>query len=172
MAHLTASVEYSVHSLVCLAASPEAPLSSRDLADFQGISPSPLAEIFPKLEKAGIVRVPDGGRDRYVLAKSPEDITILEIVDAVEGKKRLFECEEIRGRCAIFRKNPPGWATGGLCAIHAAILRAENAMRESLASQTLGDIMQTLGRKIPPEFSFPDETRKWLDERAATLTRK
>jgi len=166
MAHLTVSVEYGVHSLLCLAAFPGAPLSSRDLADLQGIPPSPLAEIFPKLEKAGIVRAPDGMKGGYVLAKSPDEITILEIIDAVEGKKRLFDCQEIRGRCAVFGKNPPGWATGGLCSIHAAILRAEKAMRESLASQTLGDIVQAVGRKAPPEFSFPNEIRNWLDGQA------
>lgn len=172
MAHLTVSVEYGVHSLLCLAAFMGVPLSSRELADLQGIPPDSLAELFRKLEKAGVVRVPDGTEDRYQLAKSPEEITILDIVDAVEGKKRLFECREIRGRCAIFGNSPPGWATGGLCGIHAAILRAETAMRESLASQTLGDIVQTVGRKAPPEFSFPDEIRKWLDGQTAVLSHK
>jgi Rrf2 family protein len=163
MAHLTVNVEYGVHSLVCLAAS-SAALSSRELADLQQIPPDPLAEIFAKFENVGIVR---GVGGEYVLAKSPEEITILDIVDAVEGKKRLFECHDIKGNCAIFGDNPPGWVTGGVCSIHAAILRAEKAMRESLASQTLGDIMQTVGRKAPPEFSFPTEIYKWLEGRAA-----
>jgi DNA-binding IscR family transcriptional regulator len=102
-----------------------------------------------------------------MLAKSPGEITLLEIVDSIEGKKPIFECQDIRGRCAVFDNNPPGWVTGGLCGIHAAILRAEKAMRESLASQTLGDIAQTVGRKAPPEFSFPTEIYKWLEGRAA-----
>ena len=170
MAHLTVDVEYGVHSLLCLAAFPGAPLSGRDLADLQGISATSVVKIFPKLEEAGIVRTVEGTGGGYVLAKPPEEISILAIVDAVEGKKRLFECEDIRGRCAVFGKNPPGWATGGLCSIHAAILRAEKAMRESLASQTLGDIVQAVGRKAPPEFSFPNEIRKWLDGRTVALS--
>jgi len=167
MAHLTVSVEYGVHGLLCSACSPEAPLTSEDLADLQGIPPSELTGIFPKLESAGIVRAAEGEAVRYTLAKPPEEITLLEIIDAIEGKKRIFACQDIRGRCAVFGSNPPGWATGGLCGIHAAILRAEKAMRESLASQTLGDIAQTVGRKAPPEFSFPTEIYKWLEGRAA-----
>ena len=166
MAHLTVNVEYGVHSLVCLAASPVT-LSSRELADLQGIPPDPMAEILPKLEIAGIVRASEGVGGGYVLARSPDEITVMDIVDAVEGKKRLFECQDIKSRCAIFGDSPPSWVTGGVCGIHAAILRAEKAMRESLASQTLGDIMQTIGRKAPAEFSFPDEIRNWLDGQTA-----
>ena len=170
MAHLTVSVEYGIHCLLWLASSPDVPQSSRDLADLQGISPTFLAKIFPKLEKAGIVRASEGARGGYVLARSPADITILQIVDAIEGKKPLFDCQDIRGRCAVFGKRPPAWATSGVCAVHAVMLRAEQAMRQSLASQTLGDIARTFGRTAPPEFS--NEIRDWLAGRVEARTRR
>ncbi len=144
-------MEYGLHCLLWLAGS-TAPLSSRDLAEFQGISPSFVAKIFPKLEKAEIVRASEGVRGGYLLARMPEDIGILEVVDAIEGKKPLFDCQDIRGRCAVFGDRPPGWATAGACAIHAVMLRAERAMRHSLASQTLGDVAHILDRKAPPDF--------------------
>ncbi|GAA4247165.1 RrF2 family transcriptional regulator [Azospirillum formosense] len=62
MAHLTASVEHGIHCLLWLAAAGDAPLSSRHLAELQGISPSFLAKIFPMLEKAGIVTASEGVR--------------------------------------------------------------------------------------------------------------
>lgn len=164
MAHLTVSVEYGIHSLLWLACSSGAPVSSRDLADFQGISPSFVAKIFPKHEKAGIVRASEGVRGGYLLARAPEDISVLDIVDAIEGDKPLFDCQEIRGRCAVFGDRPPGWATAGVCAVHAVMLRAEKAMRNALASQSLADIARTVDRKAPPEFS--GEVQQWLDERA------
>src|SRR5215469_16144769 len=99
MAHLTASVEYGIHCLLLLAGAGDQPASGRDLAEFQGVSPSFVAKIFSRLEKAGIVTASEGIRGGYRLARPPEQITILAIVDAIEGKKPLFECQEIRGRC-------------------------------------------------------------------------
>lgn len=162
MAHLTASVEYGLHCLLWLAGS-ATPLSSRDLAEFQGISPSFVAKIFPKLEKAGIVQALEGVRGGYLLAKTPESISVLDVVDAIEGRKPLFDCQEIRGRCAVFGNRPPGWATAGTCAIHAVMLRAEKAMRDSLASQSLADVAHILDRKAPPDFS--NDVRDWLEDR-------
>ena len=56
MAHITNSVEYGIHCLLWLVDPASGRPSSRDLAEFQGISPSFVAKIFPKLEKAGIVQ--------------------------------------------------------------------------------------------------------------------
>jgi Rrf2 family protein len=73
MAHLTVSVEYAIHCLLWLAGPEREPLSSRDLATLQGISPSFLAKIFPKLEKAGIVTANEGLRGGYRLARGRSD---------------------------------------------------------------------------------------------------
>ena len=124
MAHLTTSVEYGIHCLLWLVGSGDAALSSRDLAELQGVSPSFLAKIFPKLEKAGIVTASEGVRGGYRLGRSAEDISFLQIVDAIEGEKPLFDCQEVRGRCAVFGESPPAWATGGVCAVHAVMLQA------------------------------------------------
>lgn len=163
MAHLTVSVEYGVHCLLWLAGSDGKPLSSRDLADLQGISHSFLAKIFPKLERAGIVHASGGVRGGYLLARAPEDISILQIVDAIEGRKPLFDCQEIRGRCAIFGGAPPDWATGGVCAVHLVMLRAEKAMRDTLASQSLADIGQNVANKAPSQFS--SDVEDWIATR-------
>ncbi len=34
----------------------------------------------------------------------------LAIIDAIEGHKPLFDCQEVRGRCAVFDDSPPDWA--------------------------------------------------------------
>jgi len=170
MAHLTVSVEYGIHCLLWLVNSGDTPVSSRDLADLQGVSHSLLAKIFPKLEKAGIVRAAEGVRGGYVLARPAEEISFLQIVDAIEGQKPLFDCQEIRGRCAVFGATPPDWATGGVCAVHAVMLRAEKAMRETLARQSLAALYEAVGRKAPPEFG--SEIGSWLGARAEGRGRK
>ena len=168
MAHLTVSVEYALHCLLWLGGPGDVPVSSRDLAEFQGISPSFVAKIFPRLEKAGLVAAAEGVRGGYVLARDPEAISVLEVVDAVEGDKPLFDCKDIRGRCPMFGEPPPDWATSGVCAIHALMLRAEKAMRSVLASQSLADIARVVERKAPPEFA--QEVRDWFDGRAEART--
>lgn len=163
MAHITNSVEYGIHCLLWLVDPACGQPSSRDLAQLQGISPSFVAKIFPKLEKAGIVEATAGVRGGYRLAKAPGDISVLDVVDAIEGDKPLFNCQEIRDRCAVFDDEAPAWATQGVCAIHAAMLRAERAMRESLAQETLASLAAVVERKAPA--SFPVEVRGWLSER-------
>ena len=130
----------------------------------QGISPTFLSKIFPKLEKAGIVEASDGIRGGYRLARSPETITVLDVVDAVEGHKPLFDCQEIRGRCALFAGNPPAWSTSGVCGIHAVMLRAEALMREELAKTTLATLSAGfLTKRLPP--TFPAEVKRWFADR-------
>ncbi|MBQ0822618.1 Rrf2 family transcriptional regulator [Microvirga sp. HBU67558] len=162
MAHLTVSVEYGIHCLLWLVDS-DAALSSRDLAELQGISPGFLAKIFPKLEKAGIVAASEGARGGYRLARPAQDITFLEIVDAIEGNKPLFDCQQIRGRCALFKGKPPAWSSNGVCAVHAVMLQAEKAMRDTLASQSLADVHAALGRKAPS--GFLGQVQDWMSDR-------
>lgn len=167
MAHITTSVEYGIHGLLWLVGNDKA-LSSREIAELQGISPSFVAKIFPKLEKAGIVAASEGVRGGYRLARAADAITFLQIVDAIEGDKPLFDCQEVRGRCALFADGVPGWASGGTCAIHAVMLQAEKAMRDALAAQTLGEVAARFSRKAPASF-FAD-FQGWVGDRQTTRT--
>ncbi len=163
MAHLGSSVEYALHCLLWLADPASGQPSSRDLAELQGLSPSFLAKIFPKLEKAGIVTATAGLRGGYRLGRDPGDISVLDVVDAVEGSKPLFDCQEIRGRCAVFGDKPPTWATSGVCGIHAVMLRAEQSMRRELANATLADLAAGVDKKMPK--GFPAEVQVWFEGR-------
>ena len=170
MSHLGSSVEYGLHCLLWLVGPLAEPASSRDLADLQGVSPSFIAKILPKLEKAGIVRASEGVRGGYRLAAAPSEITVLAVVDAIEGKKPLFDCQEIRGRCAVFRGRAPAWSTNGVCAIHAVMLRADQSMRSELGRTTLADLAKTVAYKAPPSFS--GEIRNWLAGRATARSER
>lgn len=170
MAHITTSVEYGIHCLLWLVGNEDRPVSSRDLAELQGVSPSFVAKIFPRLEKAGIVKASEGVRGGYLLARPASTISFLDVVDAIEGEKPLFDCQEVRGRCALFSAKPPGWATAGTCAIHAVMLQAEKAMREALAAQTLESVSNRVVSKTPPDFLAG--INGWIDDRMSERTRK
>ncbi|MCB1746065.1 MAG: Rrf2 family transcriptional regulator [Gammaproteobacteria bacterium] len=164
MAHLTGSVEYALHCLLWLVDA-GTPASSRDLAELQGISPSLLAKILPRLEKAGLVESIGGVSGGYRLARPATAISFLDVVDAIEGDKPLFDCQEIRTRCAVFGERAPAWATRGVCGIHAVMLEAEQAMRGALAARSLADVHAAVARKAPAAFEA--EVRGWLERRHA-----
>ena len=169
MAHFGNSVEYGLHCLLWLVEPLTEPASSRDLAELQGVSASFVAKIFPRLERAGIVRASDGIGGGYLLARAPETINILEIVDSIEGEKPLFDCQDIRGWCALYKDKPRPRAPGSVCAIHAIMLRAEKAMREELGRTTLADLAATVARKFPPSFSA--DVQAWLSARVQARRR-
>jgi Rrf2 family protein len=171
MAHITISVEYGIHCLLFLVGSDGSDgvaMSSRELAELQGISPSFLAKIFPKLEKAGIVMASEGVRGGYKLARPAEQISFLDIIDAIEGEKPLFDCQDVRERCLLFGGDPPGWATRGHCSIHAVMLEAEKAMRDALAERTLAQVGAAFVSKAPE--TFLSEVTAWMGGRAAERT--
>jgi Rrf2 family protein len=143
------------------------PASSRDLAELQGVSPSFVAKIFPRLEKAGIVKASEGVRGGYRLARPAHDITVLDVVDAIEGNKPLFDCQEIRGRCTLYGK-ASGSMTGGVCAIHAVMLRAEQSMRDELARTTMAALAATVESKMPSDF--PATVQNWFSGRMRART--
>jgi Rrf2 family protein len=168
MALYSTSVEYGLHCLLPLCA-PEIHASSQDLAEFQGISPAYLAKLFATLKRAGLVIALEGAGGGYQLARPATEITVLDVVIALEGDKPLFQCNEIRGNCAVFGGQPPAWASKGLCSIHAVMLEAEQQMRKVLASHTLADLAARLENKAPK--TFPAEVTAWFGARRTTRAR-
>ncbi|GBR48038.1 RrF2 family transcriptional regulator [Gluconobacter roseus] len=165
MALYGASTEYILHSLLWLVDNPE-PVSSLDLAELQEIPAAYIAKLLPKLEKAGLLIAAEGLRGGYKLAGPADGISMLAVVDAVEGRKTLFNCQEIRGRCALFDEQPPKWATQGVCGINGVMLRAEQAMRQELAQISLADLARSVRDKAPSPFL--GDAQAWFDERVQT----
>jgi Rrf2 family protein len=165
MSHISTAVEYGLHCLLLLATAEEAvpEASARDLAELQGVPPEYVAKLFTKLSKAGLVRAVEGARGGFALALPPDRITVLAVVDAIDGRKELFACREVRVRCAVFEGAPPRWATQGVCSIHAVMLAAEQSMRAVLAQHTLADIGQRIGAKAPAGFT--SSVVNWLEQR-------
>lgn len=164
MALYGTSVEYALHCLLLLCG-PDVHVSNQDLADFQGISPTYLAKLFANLKRAGLVMALEGAGGGYCLARPAADISVLDVVHALEGNKPLFQCNEIRGNCAVFGGRPPAWANKGLCSIHAVMVQAEHEMKQVLASHSLAALAARLEHKAPK--TFPNEVAAWFAARKA-----
>lgn len=166
MAYITTGVEYGLHCLLYLIDPRDGvrTASVRDLAELQGVPADYVAKLFTKLQKAGLVVAFEGARGGFSLARDARSISVLDVIVAIDGEKSLFECREIRGRCAVFDGKPAAWATRGVCSIHAIMLEGEKRMREVFAARSLADIAAGVASKASPGFG--NEVAKWLTDRA------
>ncbi|WP_420239996.1 RrF2 family transcriptional regulator [Telmatobacter bradus] len=161
-------MEYALHCLLYLVA-PEGErveANVRDLALLQGVSVEYLAKIFTRLSKAGLVTAAEGARGGYALARTAEEISFLDVVHAIDGPKELFECREIRSRCAVFGSEAPAWAISGRCSIHTVMLMAEDRMRMELAEHSLAELAGQVAKKAPTDFAL--QIGSWFDDRKPT----
>jgi len=168
MSYISNAVEYALHCLLYLVNPNDRPggVSTRDLADLQGVSTEYLAKIFTKLHQAGLVVGTEGAGGGFALARAPEKISVLDVIVAIDGKKPLFDCKEVRLRCALFGSTAPRWASRGVCSIHAVMLEAEARMRTVLATHTLASITARVAAKAPASFST--DISAWLAGRPVT----
>ena len=132
-------VEYAIHCLLYMVKLQEdKPVGIRDLATFQGISETYLSKVYAKLSKSGIVKSVPGVKGGYALARSAEEITFWDIIEAVEGKESFFQCAEIRQNNKLVHKtNLPDEYTKCPCLIKVVMLEAEDEMRKYLRTKTL-----------------------------------
>jgi Rrf2 family protein len=164
-----AAAEYALHSLLILAARSE-PVSARDLARFQELPERFLAKIFTRLVKAGLVTAIEGVRGGFTLARSPEQITVKDVLEAADPNRTLFECAEIRRHCALYGEEAPGWSVSGMCRIHLFMKGAEDALLGFLTSKTIADLGREFRQKAPEKFVR--EAESWFLERRIGRTAK
>ncbi|MFE5812301.1 RrF2 family transcriptional regulator [Streptomyces sp. NPDC056479] len=134
-------VEWALHTLLNLDMIGGGPVGSGQLAEAHGLSASYLNKQLQQLARAGLVLSVPGPRGGFHLARPLEDITLLDVVEAIEGDARLFHCTEIRCCGRIGELSPP---PTGMCAVNSAMRRAEEAWHQALAAQSLDEIRTEL----------------------------
>ena len=93
MFKLSRRLDYAILAVSHLAArSARATVSARALAEASRIPPAILANILKDLTHAGIVRSARGVHGGYELAVAPDDLSIGQVVRALEGEVRFVEC--------------------------------------------------------------------------------
>jgi len=106
------------------------------------------------------VRSDLGPRGGYRLARPAMEITLLDVVLAIEGPDPAFRCSEIRQRGPAASSNPRHYLKP--CIVSAAMAKAERAWRRELAAQTLADLAERADHRIPAESKR--RTARWLGE--------
>jgi Rrf2 family protein len=127
---LSAGVECGLHACHLFAELPPGgSLSSGQLAEFFDLPAPYFSKHLQALSKAGIAVASPGPRGGYRLARLADEVTVLEVVEAIEGPAAAFRFLEIRqrGRAAL-----PARTYRHPCAIAAAMGKAEAAWRQEL----------------------------------------
>jgi Rrf2 family protein len=133
-------VEWGLHCLLALAwLEDQAPVATGRLAEIFDLPPEYLKKRLQPLVRAGILSSTPGARGGYALARRPEQITLMDVVAAVEGREDAFRCTEIRQQGAGTLAGAREF--GEPCGVAKAMRRAEMAWRRELAAQTLADLM-------------------------------
>jgi Rrf2 family protein len=142
---LTRRGDYAVRAALCLASrSGEGGyVKIREVAATMALPASYTPPVLRLLAEAGLAEARAGRDGGYRLTRPPDEIALLEVVEAAEGSFRLERC--------ILRGGPCHWEQA--CAVHAAWSAAVQACRESLARTTLADLV-TADAKLEADGGF------------------
>ena len=100
MFHISRKADYAIRGMVYLALRPQNEVSSiKDIAAFAEASQTFLAKIFQQFNKMGIVKSYRGTGGGFILGRPAGDITLLNIVEAVDGPILVNTCMLAKGAC-------------------------------------------------------------------------
>ncbi|WJE02327.1 RrF2 family transcriptional regulator [Streptomyces antimycoticus] len=153
---MSGGVEWALHCCVVLT-SAEEPIPATKLAELHDVSASYLAKQLQALSRAGLVRSVQGKAGGYVLTREPASITVLDVVEAVDGPAAAFTCTEIRQRGPLAT---PAESCTTPCPIARAMSGADAAWREALRAVSIADLTQDVAESSGP--SAMTRVSAWL----------
>jgi Rrf2 family protein len=144
---LPVSTEWVLHCATTLAQlEPGATAPAARLAEYFDVPGAYLAKQLQSLVRAGLLAATTGPRGGFRLARPAAEITLLQLVEAVDGASAPYECREIRQRG--LGALPPEDCRD-TCILAAKMAEAHEAWRRSLGGVTLADILTTLPESAP-----------------------
>jgi Rrf2 family protein len=137
----------------------DATLPTGRLAEFHGVPVPYLAKHLQAMSRAGVLDAGTGRRGGYRLARPPAEISVLDVVEAVDGEEPAFQCLEIR------RRGPtamPAREYRTMCGIHRVMVEADAAWRAQLARTSIADLAVGVVRDASPKAI--EKFGTWLQE--------
>ena len=134
MLRVTRLTDYATVVLTVLAARPGDVLSAAELAASAGLELPTVAKVLRPLAQAGLVEGFRGASGGYRLARDPADISLVEVVEAMEGPLGMTECSLHDGACGIQDS----------CGVRANWRQINDVVADALRAVTLAEML------VPP----------------------
>ena len=134
---VTRAGEYAIIGLLYLAKQPpQRTVMIDEIGEAEGVPKSFLAKIFQSLAKGGFVRSHRGAGGGFSLAKPAAEITVLQVLQCVEGAFALQKCVTEDPECVVSTTRMSN------CTLCAVFSEAQNRVNEVFARTTLADLLQ------------------------------
>jgi Rrf2 family protein len=134
---LTKRSDYAIRAMLALTGEREGLVSSRKIAEEMKIPPRFLPQIMGDLTRAGLVEAQPGRAGGYKLARDPKKVSLLRVIEAVEGDPHRQIC--------VMRGSPCG--QDGHCSVHDVFYSAESAILDILNAATLQSVSDSYRAK-------------------------
>ena len=132
--NISAKSKYAVRALVELAeraaSDPNKPICLADIAAGREIPVQFLEQLFSTLRRAGLLRSQRGVSGGYLFARPPEQVTVLNVVEALDGLLTPAICTQ--GECAHLVD----------CGAASVWIEAKDAVEQVLAASTIADLVE------------------------------
>ncbi|MEJ5252279.1 MAG: Rrf2 family transcriptional regulator [Chthonomonadetes bacterium] len=131
---ISQTAEYALRAMVYLAQEPDRPHTNQQIARITRVPMGYLAKVLQSLSKAGLITSRRGLGGGFTLAKPAEEITVYEVVQAVDPIPRITSCPL---KLKAHREK--------LCPLHQRLDNAWELVEQSFRSTTLSDIIAEAG---------------------------
>jgi Rrf2 family protein len=143
---ITQTAEYALRAVVYLADQHPTPQTVAQIAKVTLVPAGYLSKVMQGLGRAGLVKSQRGIKGGFMLALDPQELTVLEVVNAVEPIRRFPEC-------------PLGIVSHGrrLCPLHKRLDEAGQLVEDTLRQSMVADMLEG-PRTRKPLCRFPTDT--------------
>lgn len=131
--HLTLEADYAVRIMQVLCQAGDRRIDAGDISALACVTQSFTLKILRKLMAAGLVRSFKGAHGGYISAKQPEELTLLEVIEAIEGTYRFSKCLQNESICNINK--------GEGCCYKKVFESITDSVRGQLAGHTFKDLI-------------------------------
>jgi Rrf2 family nitric oxide-sensitive transcriptional repressor len=126
---ISQTAEYALRAIVYLADQADAPQTTQQIAEVTRVPAGYLAKVMQGLSRAGLVRAQRGLHGGFTLAMSAQELTVLDVVQAVDPVQRIKHCPlGIKGH-------------ESLCPLHRRLDNAAAMVEKALGSSTIAELL-------------------------------
>tara|TARA_R110000737_G_scaffold251825_3_gene261350 strand:- start:51390 stop:51854 length:465 start_codon:yes stop_codon:yes gene_type:complete len=135
---LSQTTEYALRATICLAYSRDGLVSTSELAELTKVPMNYLAKVLQLLARSGIVTGRRGVGGGYKLTRPPEQISMLDVINAISPIQRITSCP-------LDLKNH----SGALCPLHHKLDESINLLIKQFTGVTMADLLGQRGDSRP-----------------------